>query len=315
MVAVYAPASIGNVGVGFDLLGAAVSPLDGSLLGDVVRIEGAIEGDFQLSQTGSFVDALPDNAKDNIVYQCCHYFRDALAELGREVPFVRLELNKNLPVGSGLGSSATSIVAAFHALNLYFDEPFDKPTLLKMMGKFEGQLSGSIHYDNVAPCYLGGLQLMTGEADICRTLPAADDWYWVMAYSGVNVSTKMAREVMPKQVPMATAIDYARNLAAFVDASHAGRWHDAAGFIHDPIAEPHRRHLLPGFDAVVAKLKAAGALATGISGSGPTLFAITDDKARAEQFAAILKQDYLQTPRGFCKICRLDTQGARVVDK
>jgi homoserine kinase len=314
MVSVYAPASIGNVGVGYDLLGAAVSPVDGSLLGDVVTIKGENGDDFLLTVSGPFGDSLPKDQRQNVVYQCCHYFRDELVKLkGQAVSYLALTLDKRLPVGSGLGSSATSIVATLEALNVYFEQPFSQQQLLLMMGKFEGQLSGSIHYDNVAPCFLGGLQLMAGDDDICQSLPVPQDWYWVMAYSGINVSTKMAREVLPKQVPMATAIEYARNLSAFVDALHRKQNSRAAGFIKDAIAEPHRKHLLPGFEQVTEKLRDFGVEACGISGSGPTLFAIVDSLEKAQQCRDILIQDYLQNEHGFCEICAIDQQGARVL--
>lgn len=314
MVRVYAPASIGNVSVGYDLLGAAVSPVDGSLLGDVVTIESQAQDEFQLSCSGPFAAKLPANGKDNIVYQCCEYFRAVLLKQGREnVPFLTLHLEKNLPVGSGLGSSATSVVAAFEALNEYFDRPFDKVTLLEMMGKFEGQLSGSVHYDNVAPCYLGGIQLMTADDDICQSIPVCDDWFWVMGYSGISVSTKMARDVLPNQVDLATAISYGRHLAAFIDASHKGDWSKAAAQIKDVIAEPHRSHLLPNFAHVVAELKAMGAQACGISGSGPTIFAIATSLEQAEQFKQYITEHYIQNEQGFCRVCSIDQQGARVL--
>ena len=314
MLKVYAPASIGNVSVGYDLLGAAVSPVDGSLLGDVVSIEGEASGDFELTCSGPFADVLPADGKDNIVYGCCVHFRQELSEkLGKAVVALKVHLEKNLPVGSGLGSSATSVVAAFKALNEYFDNPYSQVELMTMMGKFEGQLSGSIHYDNVAPCYIGGLQLMTDDEDICQSVPVCDNWYWVMAYSGISVSTKMARDVLPKQIDMATAKAYALHLAAFVDASHKGEWDKAAAQIKDVIAEPHRTHLLPNYDVVMAHLKANGAKACGISGSGPTVFAIASDKAQAEQFKAYLEEHYIQNSRGFSAVCSIDQQGARVL--
>jgi len=314
MVRVYAPASIGNMSVGYDLLGAAVSPIDGTLLGDVVTIDGESVDDFSLSCSGPFAAKLPADAKDNIVYQCCVYYRQALLESGvKQVPFLSMSLEKNLPVGSGLGSSATSVVAAFKALNEYFDQAFDKVTMLTMMGKFEGQLSGSVHYDNVAPCYLGGIQLMTADEEICQSIPVCDSWYWVMCYSGISVSTKMARDVLPKQVDLATAIAYGRHLASFIDASHKGQWDKAGAQIKDVIAEPHRSHLLPNFANVTAKLKAMGARSTGISGSGPTLFAIATNLEQAQQFKDYLTEHYIQNEQGFCTICSIDQQGARVL--
>jgi homoserine kinase len=317
-VSVYAPASIGNVSVGFDLLGAAVTPADGSLLGDVVTITGEAEGDYGLELSGPFKSSLPQDKRDNIVYQCCVYFREQLAlqrqdkkEGQEQQPFLALNLEKNLPVGSGLGSSATSIVAALHALNVYFELPFSESELLAMMGHFEGQISGSLHYDNVAPCYLGGIQLMNHDDNICQSLPVPANWFWVMAYSGINVSTKMAREVLPKEISMSTGIEYARNLAVFVDALHRGDSAKAAKAIVDPIAEPYRKDLLPGFTQVSEKLKAMGALATGISGSGPTMFAIADSAELAEQLKSLLLEEYIRNDDGFCLVCNIDTQGAR----
>ena len=314
MLKVYAPASIGNISVGYDLLGAAVSPVDGSLLGDVVTIEGDTDGAFELSCSGPFADVLPPQSTDNIVYACCVYFQQQLADLrGQSVSALKVHLEKNLPVGSGLGSSATSVVATFTALNEYFEKPFSSVEMLTMMGKFEGQLSGSIHYDNVAPCYLGGLQLMTDDPQICQSLPVCSDWYWVMAYSGISVSTKMARDVLPKQVDMPTAIAFARHLAAFVDASHKGLWEQAAAQIKDVIAEAHRAHLLPNFEPVMAHLKANGAKACGISGSGPTIFAIASSLEQASQFRDYLDAHYIQNSRGFSAVCSIDQQGARVL--
>lgn len=315
MVKVYAPASIGNVGVGFDLLGAAVTPVDGSLLGDVIEVRGEAQNDFELSVIGQFKAYLPQDPKDNVVYQCCHYYRDALqAKMpNQQWPFLALELDKRLPVGSGLGSSATSIVAALVALNEYYGQAFERFELLEMMGHFEAKLSGSLHYDNVAPCFLGGIQLMTEDEQICRALPVPEQWYWVMAYSGISVSTKMARDVLPQTLSLATAKAYARNLAAFVDALHQGLYQRAAGFITDVVAEPHRIGLLPGFAEVRQQLLAQGAVACGISGSGPTVFTVADSLQKAEQFQQVLNQQYLQNERGFCLVCRIDTQGARVL--
>lgn len=315
MVSVYAPASIGNVGVGFDLLGAAVTPVDGSLLGDVITVDAEVEDDFQLRVVGRFKSYLPLDAKDNVVYQCCQYFRERLINTKQQsIPYLALTLDKRLPVGSGLGSSATSVVAAFCVLNEYFGLPFERNELMAMMGRFEALLSGSLHYDNVAPCYLGGIQLMTEDKDICSSLPVPSNWFWVMAYSGISVSTKMAREVLPKQLSMGIAKEYARNLAAFIDALHKGEHAKAASFINDVVAEPHRINLLPGFAEARAQLLSLGALACGISGSGPTVFAIADNLDSAEQFKTLLTEQYLQNEQGFALVCQIDQQGARVLN-
>ena len=150
MLRIYAPASSANISVGFDTLGAAISPIDGSLLGDVVQIEEIANG-FELESVGYFVRKLPKEPQKNIVYQAYVLFSERLKLRNVKVKSLRLTLEKNMPIGSGLGSSACSIVAALVALNTFHDEPFSKMELLEMMGELEGRISGSIHYDNVAP--------------------------------------------------------------------------------------------------------------------------------------------------------------------
>ncbi|MBN3130474.1 homoserine kinase [Pectobacterium brasiliense] len=306
MVKVYAPASIGNVSVGFDVLGAAVSPVDGSLLGDCVSVEAADL--FSLRNEGRFVSKLPDNPKENIVYQCWELF---CQEIGKTVP-VAMTLEKNMPIGSGLGSSACSVVAGLMAMNEFCGKPLDDTRLLSLMGELEGRISGSVHYDNVAPCFLGGVQLMLEENGIVsQPVPSFDDWLWVMAYPGIKVSTAEARAILPAQYRRQDCISHGRYLAGFIHACHTGQAGLAAKLMKDVIAEPYRTKLLPGFAAARQAAEDIGALACGISGSGPTLFSVCNDMASAQRLADWLRDNYLQNDEGFVHICRLDTTGAR----
>ena len=308
---IYAPASSANLSVGFDSLGAAISPIDGSLLGDVVQIEDC-ETAFELESAGYFVRKLPKEPQKNIVYQAYVLFNERLKLRGGSVKNLRLTLEKNMPIGSGLGSSACSIVAALVALNKFHDEPFSKMELLEMMGELEGRISGSIHYDNVAPCYLGGLQLMTQSlGNICQTIPFFDEWYWVLAYPGVEVSTAEARAILPKNYTRQDMIQQARYLGSFVHACHTHQDILAATMMKDLVAEPYRENLLPNFAEVRQGCKDLGALSVGISGSGPTMFAIAPDLEHAQKLVAYLEKEYLQNNEGFIHICKVDNQGAR----
>ncbi|WP_413112996.1 homoserine kinase [Thaumasiovibrio sp. DFM-14] len=311
-VVVYAPASIGNVSVGFDVLGAAVSPIDGTRLGDRVMVE-ASQTAFNLECVGRFVAKLPKDAKDNIVYDCWQVFCRELALKGIAPRPLAMTLEKNMPIGSGLGSSACSIVAALDALNQFHDLPLNETELLALMGEMEGQISGGIHYDNVAPCYLGGVQLMVEELDIIsQSVPSFDDWYWVMAYPGITVSTAEARSILPSQYRRQDIIAHGRHLAGFIHACHTQQPALAATMIHDVIAEPYRAALLPGFAKARQWAADAGALATGISGSGPTLFSICASVETAERVARWLSDNYIQNEQGFVHVCKLDTQGSQV---
>lgn len=309
-IEVYAPASMGNVSVGFDLLGAALAPIDGTLLGDKVTVLANKKG-ISLKVSGQWAHKLPKDEKLNIVYQCAEYF---LSDNGNLCQGVELHLEKNLPVGSGLGSSASSIVAAFYGLNQFFEEPYSPHELLQLMGEFEGKISGSIHFDNVAPCYLGGMQLMLQLPNrICEPIPTFRNWYWVIAYSGVSLSTAKMRDLLPQQFDRQTSIDFGRYLASFIHASYRDDADLALSVLKDVLAEPYRAPAIPGFIQAKNALQAMGMAVSGISGSGPTLFSITNDLTMANNAADWLKKNYLATGDGFVHICQLDYQGTRRV--
>ncbi|ARD46640.1 homoserine kinase [Colwellia sp. PAMC 21821] len=318
-VSVFAPASIGNVNVGFDVLGLAVKPVDGTLLGDVITVTHSNDGD-QLDVIGNFANKLPSDVKLNIVWDCLLLFNKELLASKQTIAEVKITLDKRMPVGSGLGSSACSVVAAIAGLNAFYEKyhefSFSEQALLKMMGQMEAKISGSLHYDNVAPCFLGGMQLMVPDSDIiARDLPQFDDCYFVMAYPGIEVSTKAARDILPTSYSRADLISFGQNLATFVDACHRGDKTQAFSVLTDVVAEPYRKTILPGYSDAASYLRQEGCLAVGISGSGPTLFCVTDDEAKAKKFANWLSDNYLQTSssgtsEGFVHICQADAQGA-----
>ena len=151
---------------------------------------------------------------------------------------------------------------------------------------------------------------MNNQADrIALSLPIFDNWYWVVCYSGNSVSTSAARNILPKKVSMADTIDFGRQLAVFVDASYRKDQALAASVMKDVLAEPHRKALLPKFDQSRDFSMQQGALAFGISGSGPTVFAVCDDLQKAQCIQQWLNDNYIQNESGFSHICQLDTNG------
>ena len=130
MLRIYAPASSANISVGFDTLGAAISPIDGSLLGDIIQIE-ECANQFEFESVGYFVRKLPKEPQKNIVYQAYVLFSERLKLRNQPLKPLRLTLEKNMPIGSGLGSSACSIVATLVALNQFHQEPFSDMELLR----------------------------------------------------------------------------------------------------------------------------------------------------------------------------------------
>ncbi|XQF89645.1 homoserine kinase [Pseudoalteromonas espejiana] len=306
MIEVYAPASIGNFAVGFDALGAALAPIDGSLLGDVAVVSAAPSDEFVCS--GEYAHKLPSDPSENLAYQCLVHFR---AHVAPEMPSVKLELKKNLPIGSGLGSSACSVVATFAALDKFADTNLSQVELIELMADFEAIVSGGRHYDNITPCYLGGLQL-TGDLipDKSIALPVDENWYYVAAFPGFSLNTAKARSVLPKELSMHAGVEFAQRLSAFSSLLLTQRFDDALSIMQDDIAEPYRAPLITGFSEAKANLPALGAEVVSISGAGPTLFTVCKTLEAAKQCASWLENNYINE-QGFCHICKLDNDGTR----
>ncbi len=307
----YAPASAANLSVGFDLLGAALAPIDGAVLGDEITISESSSEGCHINVVGRFSHKLPSDQKKNIVYDAYLMYKAELLKKGLNAKDVDMELSKNLPVCSGLGSSAASVVAAVVALDAINDNALGEKGCVELMGRLEGKISGSIHYDNVAPCFFGGLQLIVQENDvISTTLPDFDNWYWVSCFPGIKVSTNAARQILPKEYSRSDVITFGRRLATFVHACHTGNDKLAAICLIDVIAEPYRASLIPGFNDAREHGKELGALATGISGSGSSVFSIFEDLEKAKEMKEYLERFFIANEDGFCHVCKIDRRGA-----
>jgi len=306
----FAPASIGNFIVGFDSLGACLECIDGSLLGDIVQIEP--NASTILSVKGKFAHKLPQQIENNLLTHATHLFHQKLAEKNLSPTSFCLTLEKNLPICSGLGSSATSIVATIFALNAFYEKPFENKDLLEMAGAIEGIASGSCHYDNVAPSLLGGLQLMVPQ-EISKPLPWFEEYLIVMAYPGIEISTKMAREILPTHYKANEVISYWQNLACFIDAVHTQDKNLLKKILQDNLIEPYRAKLIPNFSLGKKAALEQGALAFSISGSGPSCFALVDSLEKAKNVQTVLDSCLKSSDEAWSQICKISKTGARII--
>lgn len=309
-VRVFAPASIGNAAAGFDLLGAALAPLDGTLLGDIVTLEPAAADSFRME--GPYAAMLAGEHRPNLVCRALELFRQRAGVSG---PWA-VVLEKRLPVNSGLGSSASSVVAALAAIQAAEGFPLDPLELLDLAGRAEGAYSGAGHLDNVAPSLLGGLRLLVpgreGRAS-ARELPWPRDLVFVVVHPDFQLSTAASRAVLPRDLPLPAAVDFAGNLGAFVHALHAGDRALLARCLRDPVAEPHRAALVPGFPQARVAALDAGALGFSFSGSGPSVFAVVEEQGAGAVVQAIQAAFLGEGLSSQAWICGLDTRGARLV--
>lgn len=311
----YAPASIGNFAAGFDCLGAALAPLDGKLLGDVVELRPAQTCSLEVD--GPFAHQLGDPA-DNLVLRTHRLFREAVEAEGGLCPDFAFRLEKHLPINSGLGSSASSIVATLAGLQAALGEPLGWPEVLELAGRAEGIYSGGVHLDNVAPSLSGGLQLVVpgrreGQAYASRALPWFEDLAVAVVHPDFALPTARSRAALPPAVALADAVDWGRNLAALVHALHTRDRGLFTRSCRDLLAEPHRAPLVPGFAEAQAAALAAGAWGCSLSGSGPSAFAVVDEPHGPAVLQA-LQQGFRGAgldSRGW--LCGLDARGARVL--
>lgn len=301
-VTAFAPATVANLGPGFDVLGLAI---DG--LGDRV-VARRSPGPLRIT-TVEGADLPTDLAANTAGIAACVVARRAglnLLDLG-----VALELHKGMPAGSGLGSSAASAAAAVVAMVELLGLDLPRAALLEACIDAEAVVSGR-HADNVAPSLFGGLVLIRRLDPLEWTeIPVPTTGHLVLAMPRYTLATRAARAAMPTHVPLADALRNGADLASLVAA---GFRDDLAGFgraMNDAYATPVRLPMIPGGAKVLSAARVAGALAAGISGSGPTLFALTADP---EPVAAAMRAAFAtEGLAAMTHVSPLNAPGARLV--
>ncbi len=264
IVEVFAPATVANLGAGFDILGMAVAePYD------TIYAERSDEPGIVIAGITGDDGKLSLEVDQNTAGIAARY---VLEQLRIHAGGVRLRIHKGLPLASGLGSSAASAVGGAIAVNALFGNPLRREELIPACVEAEGAVSGR-HADNVAPALLGGIVLVTGltPEDSVR-LPVPDGIALALVTPGVAVPTVEARAVLPKTIPLATFVKQSAAVAQLISAIYSGNLARMGQAMEgDIIVEPAREHLMPGLKEVREVARNAGALATIISGAGPTI--------------------------------------------
>lgn len=280
----FAPGSVGNIGVGFDVLGHSIEGVRD--VATVRRIDEPVVRIRAIRGEVPGTDSLPLEAPRNTAGQALISLRD---KLGLEHGF-ELELDKGIPLGSGLGGSAASCVAALVAANAVLARPLSREALYEFALDGESVSSGSRHGDNVAPMLLGGVVMATAT----RMIPlAAPDWlYAVVVHPDQVLETRRARAVLADPYPLAQVVKQSAHLALFLTGLQRGD----AGLLReglvDLLVEPRRAPLIPGFAAVKAAALDHAALGASISGAGPSCFAWFASRADAAAAAPAMRQAF-----------------------
>ncbi|MBK5285741.1 MAG: homoserine kinase [Bacteroidia bacterium] len=302
----FAPATVSNLACGFDILGFAMeSP------GDVVTAEKRKEKGVGIKKIISLQGTIPLVASKNTAgVAALLLLKKINARFG-----VDLFIEKNLPIGSGLGSSAASAVAAAMAVNKIAGEPFSKIELVAFAKEAERVACGSAHADNVAPSMLGGLVLIRStELPDIISLPVPDKLFYVVVHPHVEVLTSASRAILPQNVSLRTMVYQSANLGAFVSSLYTNDYKLMSRTLEDVIAEPVRKKLIPAFDEVKKAAMKNGALGCSISGSGPSVFALFDKKNLLERASVAMKKEFTRK-NIFCDVFsgKISKRGARLV--
>ena len=284
-IKISAPATISNLACGFDVLGAAIHLTADEIVGRLVERPG-----IQIKKIYGVKNALSTDPEKNTAGVA---IRSLLSYLRADQVGIELEIYKKLPIGTGLGSSASSAAAAVMLVNELLKRPLSKHELVPFAVLGELSADGALHGDNVIPSLLGGIIFIRDVKSLSfKRVYHPPGLYVSIVFPDVSVLTKEARAILKPEVPMKNVIRQSGNLGGLLLGLQNGDFDMIRDSLQDVMIEPQRAHLIPHFHEVQEKALLAGALGCSISGSGPTIFAISNELQKAEEIAKKMQQVY-----------------------
>jgi len=306
-IKVFAPATVANVTCGFDILGFAVDKP-----GDEILLKKANSSKVRIIKITGDDGMLPLDPDKNT---CGAVIKKFINDLGMDQG-IDIELNKMMPLGSGLGSSAASSAAAIFAINELLERPKNIEELLPYAMEGERIACGAAHADNVAPALFGGFVLVRSYDPLDTIkLPVPDNLYATLIHPQIEIKTKDAREILRKDIQFRDSIKQSGNVAGLIaglllpDLELLGR------SLYDHIVEPIRSILIPGFDEVKQAAIDAGALGAGISGSGPSIFALSTSEEVGKKIGIQMAKGFKNLDIGSeVYVSKVNKQGPKILD-
>ncbi|TFH41580.1 MAG: homoserine kinase [Lysobacterales bacterium] len=303
----FAPATVGNVGIGFDILGHTFPAI-----GDRVQATRTTQPGVCISAITGVAGELPIEAARNTAGKAVMSLSDALA-----LPFgMELVIDKGIPLGSGLGGSAASAVAAVVAANELLDQPLSRLELLKHAIRGEAVASGSLHADNIAPSLFGGLVLTVGiDNPRIKQIPVPPGIRCVLVHPHLFLSTREARAILDRTVKLSDVVWQTANLAGFLAGCYTNDLALIRDAFEDILIEPQRAQLIPGFAEVKRSATEEGALGCSLSGAGPSVFAWCEESHSQAICSAMVRAFARHDLASDEWIAEIGSVGARVVER
>ena len=311
-IKIFCPATIANLNCGFDVMGLC---LDG--IGDEMIIRKVSEKGIRITKiTGA---NLPLETKKNVagvagLALLDAWGRDAINHVSTPCGF-EIEIHKKIKAGSGIGSSSASAAGAVFGINELLGNPFTKHELVDFAMKGEALASGCEHADNVAPCVLGGFTLVRGynPLDVIK-IKSPSEIYAVVLHPHIEVKTSDSRAVLSPTVALKDAITQCGNIGGLIAGLYTNDYDLIGRSLQDVIIEPMRKQLIPNFDEVKNNALANGALGSGISGAGPSIFALCKGETIAQKVAISMSNAYQDTGISFdVYISKVNDEGVKTI--
>ncbi len=304
----FAPATVANVCCGFDILGFAVD-----FPGDEVKLTFRADSEIAITAITGDGGRLPKEPEKNTAgVAVISFLKSINSNQG-----VDIELKKNLPLGSGMGSSAASGVAALVAINHLMGSPFTREQLVPHAMEAERIACGSAHADNVAPSLLGGFVLVReySPLDIVK-IDATDKIYCTLVHPHLELKTEDSRKVLRQSLHLKDAITQSGNIAGLMIGLTKPDYGLISRSLKDVIAEPIRSAFIPGFSNLRKVAMQAGALGCGISGSGPTIFVLSETHEGAKASGEAIQLEFLKHHlKSDVFVSKVNQQGAFIIEE
>jgi homoserine kinase len=303
-IKIFCPATIANLSCGFDVLGLCLATAGDEMIirksdKKGIRITKIVGADLPLETEKNVAGVaalamLKSIKKVGNKYIPIDYDIDFDIDIAIDIDFgFEIEIYKNIKAGSGIGSSAASSAGAVFGINELLGRPFTRKELVKFAMQGEKLASGNAHADNVAPCLLGGFTLVrsSNPLDIIK-IDSPSELYATVVHPQIELKTSDARSVLKQTVSLKSAITQWGNVGGLVAGLYTNDYELIGRSLHDEIIEPIRSMLIPGFDLIKKTAYENGALGSGISGSGPSIFALSKGAATAEKIAKAMSKVY-----------------------
>lgn len=303
-IKLFSPATVANVACGFDVLGFCLDTIGDEMIIRKSEKKGIritkIEGYDLPFATGENVAGVSALAMYNILSPSCGF---------------EIEIYKKIKPGSGIGSSAASAAGSVYGINVLLGRPLNKTQLTYFAMKGEALASQCEHADNLAPAIFGGFTLVKSVDPLqVLELPTPADLYATLIHPQIEIKTSESRAVLPKNIPLDKAIVQWANVGSLVHALHTSDYGLIKTSLHDVLIEPHRKQLIPYFDKVKFAAMEADALGCAISGSGPSIFALSKGETVAKDVEEAIRHVYSGTGVEFATyVSPINTEGIRTI--